>query len=73
MRFSLIASCGKCYGIGNTDMTIEKLKEILANKITTLNGLILTAEQSGDLERYTVLTTELEETQLTLNNLSKAE
>jgi hypothetical protein len=54
-------------------MTIEKLKEILANKIITLNGLILSAEQSGDLERYTVLTAELEETQLTLNNLLKAE
>lgn len=51
-------------------MTIEFIKEVLNNKITSLNIARISAINSGDLESISRIDTEIVETQLTLNKLS---
>jgi hypothetical protein len=52
---------------------IEKLREILKNRLSTLDNLIVQAELSGDVSQYSVLLLEKEETEMTLSSLSSLE
>lgn len=51
-------------------MTIEFIKEVLQNKLTSLNNLRYNAYISGDLDMVTKIDAEILETQLSLNKLS---
>jgi len=50
-------------------MTIEEIKNMLEKKIKTLIEQKNIAYQSGDLEEYNRIDSELKETELTLKNI----
>ena len=50
-------------------MTISDLIRLLQNQIATLNGLLATATAQGDVARVVSLESQIEQTQLTLDQL----
>lgn len=50
-------------------MTIPELIRLLQNQIATLNGLLATAAAHGDVARVVDLDAQIEQTQLTLDQL----
>ena len=50
-------------------MTIPELIKLLQNRIAALNGLKATATAQGDVEQVVMLETQIEQTQLTLDQL----
>ena len=64
----VVRKCGEHYYSGN-DMNIEELKTFLKNKINDLNNRKNLAYMAGDLVSYDQISTEIEETQKTLNKL----
>jgi len=51
-------------------MTVEKIKELLSNKLTALNNQLNTANISGNIEAVMILEGEIEETTATLAQLN---
>ena len=64
----MVRKCGEHYYSGKI-MNIEELKTFLKNKINDLNNRKNLAYMAGDLISYDQLSTEIEETQNTLNKL----
>jgi len=52
-------------------MRLSELKTIIENKVKDLEVRASLAQQSGDLENYIQITTELSETKTTLEELNK--
>jgi hypothetical protein len=50
-------------------VTISDLIRLLQNQITTMNGLLATATAQGDVARVVALENQIEQTQLTLDQL----
>jgi hypothetical protein len=60
--------CGELYFL--IDMTIEKIKQILNNKINILNEQRNLAYMNGDLVEYDALETQILETQSIIDKLN---
>lgn len=54
-------------------MTIEAIKQILLNKITNLHNIRMNAVNCGDLELVVKVDDEINETQLTLDQLNNTQ
>jgi hypothetical protein len=50
-------------------VTLSELIKLLQNRIAALNGLKSTATAQGDVEQVVALETQIEQTQLTLDQL----
>ena len=53
-------------------MTLEKIKELLENKIRNLETRLETARQIGNLEEYMILEEDLNETKIALDKINRS-